>query len=83
MPGYIPNALHKFQHKPSARPQEAPHPWNKPIYGKQIQLATQQSSAPKLNSADINRVKSINITLLYYGRAVEPTMLPSLNKIST
>ena len=56
MPGYIPTALHKLHHKPPACPQDAPHPYNKPVYGKHIQLASQKSSAPKLKSADTNRL---------------------------
>ena len=31
MPGYIPAALHKFQHNWSRRRQDAPHSWNQPI----------------------------------------------------
>ena len=38
---------------------------------------------PHLNSADTSHVQSINSALLYYIRAVDPTMIPSLNKIST
>ena len=64
MPGNILIALRKFQHKPPARPQDASHSQNKPVYSKYIQLSTQQSSAPKLNSADTNRVQSINGTFL-------------------
>ena len=40
-------------------------------------------SAQKLNTADRNCVQSININFLYYAQAVDPTMLPPLNKIST
>ena len=83
MPGYIPTTFHKFQQKPPARPQDVPYPWNKFFYGKHIQLATQQRSAPKPNSTDTNSVQSINVTFLYYNREVDPTMLPALNKIST
>ena len=83
MPGYIPTALHKFQHKPPSYTQDAPHPCNKPVYGKHIQFATQKSYTPKLNSAYTNRVQSINGTLLYYALAVYPTILPYINKIST
>ena len=82
MPGNILIALRKFQHKPPARPQDAPHPLNKPAYGKHIQLATQNISAPKINSVDTNRVQSINCNFLYYARAVDPTILLSLNEIS-
>ena len=83
MPGYIPITLQKFQHKPQARPQDAPHPWNKPVYRKHIQFATQQISAPKLNYSDTNIVHSINGTFIYYVQAVDPTMLPALNQIFT
>ena len=83
MPGYIPTILHKFQQKPQARAQDAPHSFNKHVYVKHIQLANQQSSAPKLNSADTNRVQSINSTFLHYDIAVDPTILPYINNIST
>ena len=83
MPGYIPTALHKFQHKPPARPQDEPHPWNKPVYCKHIQLSTHKISAPKLNSADTNRLQFINSTFIFYSQAVYPTILPALNEIST
>ena len=83
MPGYIPTTMHKFQHKPPERPQDAPHTWNRPVYGKHIQLGNHQSSASKLNYADTNIVQSINGTFLYYAQEVDPTMLPYLNEIYT
>ena len=83
MPGYISSTLRKFRDKSIARPQYAPYPWNTSIYGKNTQLATQKISAPKLNSADTNFVQSINGTFLYYAHAVDPTMIPYLNKKST
>ena len=79
MPGYIPTTLKIFQHKPPARPQDAPHPWNKPVYGKHTQLATRQSSAPKLNTTDTSRVQSINSNFIYYARSVYPTIIPDPN----
>ena len=83
MPGYIPTALHKFQHKPPSYTQDAPHPCNKPVYGKHIQFATQKSYTPKLNSAYTNRVQSINGNFLYYSCSVDPTIIPALNLIFT
>ena len=82
MPGYIPTIFYKFQQKPPAHAEDAPHTLNKTVYVKHIQLATQQSSAPKLNSADTNRVQSINGTFLYYALALDPTMIPSIKNIS-
>ena len=83
MPIYIPNAFQKFQQKPPSRPQDAPHTWNKPVYGKHTQLATKKRSAPKLNSEDTNIVQSINSNFLYYARVVDLTMLTDLNETST
>jgi hypothetical protein len=36
MPGYIKDALHKFQHPLPKRPQYAPHNWTVPAYGQRI-----------------------------------------------
>ena len=83
LPRYTPTALHKFQHKLLAHYQDPPRPWNKPVYGKHIQLDTQQRSTPKLNSTEKNIVQSIKDTFLYYACAVKPTMLPAINDIFT
>ena len=40
-------------------------------------------SLPLLNKKGIRRIQSINGTFLYYGRAVDPYILPSCNKIGT
>ena len=79
MPGYISTKFYKYQHKPPARSQDDTYLLNKHVYGKHIQLAIQQSYAPKLNSADTNCMQSINITLLQFAYAVDPTMFPYLN----
>jgi hypothetical protein len=39
MPGYIRDALHKFQHPMPKRPRYAPHNWTFPAYGQLIQHA--------------------------------------------
>ena len=83
MPGYIPTAFHRFQHKLPAHAQDAPNSWNKSVYDKHIQLATQQSSAPKLNFTDTNDVQSIKWTFLYYASAVYSTIISALKNIST
>ena len=64
MPGYIPTALQHFQKKTPELPQDVPHPCNKPVYGKHIQLPIQQSSDPKLNSTETNCVQFVNGTFL-------------------
>jgi hypothetical protein len=40
------------------------------------------STATPLNVTDIKRIQSINGTFLYYGQAIDPTLLLALNEIS-
>jgi hypothetical protein len=83
MPGYVPRARLKFQHKMPKKPQYSPHPWQQPVYGQRIQYADDPSASPLLDKPGITRVQSINGTCIYYGRAVDPTILPAVNEIST
>ena len=82
MPGYIKAALNKFQWTRS-KAQHSPHPWNRPVFGQRIQYADTGPDSPPLNATDTTRVQSICGTFLYYGRAIDPTILPALNEIST
>lgn len=83
MPNYIDKVLKRFQHTPPAKAQHAPHDWIRPTYGQKIQYAKDIEDLPPLDSEGIQRVQSIDGTMLYYARAVDPTMLPALNEIST
>ena len=82
MPLYIPRALKRFNHPHPKRPQYAPHKWTKPVYGSKVQYAPTDDT-PLLGPNDTQLVQSINGTMLFYGRAVEPTILPACNEIST
>lgn len=81
MPTYVPKALAKFQHPAPSTPQHAPHLWTKPVYGQKIQYANTNQS-PLLDKAGIQRVQSVSGTFLYYGRAIDSTILAALNEIS-
>ena len=83
IPGYIVEALRKFQHQPSNHSQHAPHKWTTPVYGQKIQYALPPSSLPMLDAMGIKIIQSINGTFLYYARADDPCMLPAINEIST
>ena len=83
MPQYVQKALNKFLHKPPIRPQYAPHKWTLPAYGQRVQYVTTTLTTPKLTIKEQRRLQSIIGTFLYYGRAVDPTILPALNDLST
>ena len=84
MPEYVTNALLKFQHKSPSRPCHAPHKWTRPAYGKQTQYAPPPDDTELLDTKEgITRIQSIVGTFLYYARAIDCTLLPGLNQIST
>jgi hypothetical protein len=83
MPGYIKAALHKFQHPAPARPEHAPHTWNPPIYGAKTQFVNEITSSPALSNKDVNKLQQLTGTLLYYARAVDPTLIMPINVLAS
>ena len=83
MPEYIAKALHKYKHPTPIYPQYAPHRWTQPAYGQKVQFAPNKKKCDLLDGKGKRRTQSIVGTFLYYGRAVEPTVLTALNDIAT
>jgi hypothetical protein len=83
MPGYIKDALHKFQHPLPKRPQYAPHKWTVPAYGQRIQYVPLPDAAPPATSEEITRAQAVVGTLLYNARAVDPTLLVPLSALAS
>jgi len=84
MPGYVEQALLKFNHPAPLRSQHAPHKWIEPAYGsRQPQRATPESQAQPLDKHGTTRIQAINGTFMYYGRACDPCILPALNEIAS
>ena len=81
MPKYIPKALLKFQHPPPLSPQHQPYKHTPIQYGARVQTVNVDTSNP-LSTEAIKRVQDIVGTLLYYGRAVDPTLLTALSSIA-
>jgi hypothetical protein len=83
MPGYIKAALHKYQHPAPAHPEHAPHTWNPPIYGAKTQFVNDKTSSPTLSDKDVNKLQQLMGTLLYYARAVDPTLIMPINVLAS
>jgi hypothetical protein len=83
MPGYIKAALHKYQHASPARPEHAPHTWNPPIYGAKTQYVNEETTSPALSNKDVNKLQQLTGTLLYYARAVDPTLIMPINVLAS
>jgi hypothetical protein len=83
MPGYIKAALHEYQHHVPARPEHAPHTWNPPIYGAKTQFVDETTPSPALSDKDVNKLQQLTGTLLYYARAVDPTLIMPINVLAS
>jgi hypothetical protein len=82
MPGYIDEALHRFQHPAPSRPHHSPSKWTEPIYGAKVQYADNPDVSPPLDAKAVTFVQRVVGTLLYYAFAIDPTMLVALGSIA-
>jgi hypothetical protein len=82
MPGYVANVLSKFQHDTPKHPQHTPSRYVIPVYRAKTQYATQYETPPLAAKQCLN-IQKVTGSILYYARAVDPTVLIPLNDIST
>jgi hypothetical protein len=82
MPGYVSNLLSKFQHDAPKHPQHTPSRYATPVYGAKTQYAT-KDEIPPLTDKQCLTIQNVTGSVLYYTRAVDPTVLMPLNDIAT
>jgi hypothetical protein len=82
MPGYGANVLSKFQHASPKQPTHSPSKYAMPIYGAKTQYATRDETLP-LDAKQSMSIQRISGSVLYYDRAVDPTVTMPLNEIAT
>jgi hypothetical protein len=82
MPGYVANVLGKFQRDKPKHPQDTPYRYTMPVYGAKTQYATHHKPPPLTEKQCIN-IQKVTGSILYYARAVDPTVLVPLNDIDT
>jgi hypothetical protein len=82
MPGYVTKVLQRFEIAPPSRPQHAPSPFTEPVYGRQVQLTPIADLSQPLNPKETTRLQEIIGVFLYYGRAIDNTMLVALGSLA-
>jgi hypothetical protein len=82
MPGHVSNILSKFQHDDPKHPQHTPFLYVTPVYGTKTQYAKQDGTPPLTVKQCLN-IQKVTGSILYYARAVDPTVLMPLNDIAT
>ena len=83
MPGYIKKALIRFGHVPPAKPQHQPHEHTKPTYGSTVQYTKAEDTTKPLSKEEKKYIQRVICTLLYYGRAVDATILVALSSLAS
>jgi hypothetical protein len=81
-PDYISKALLKYQHQAPSNSQHAPYKAAPIQFGAQVQTLTMDTTASLFKEC-IKRMQDIVRTLLYYGRAVDPTILPAISAMAS
>jgi hypothetical protein len=79
MPGYIKEAFHKYHHAAPTRPEHTPHTCNPPLCIAKTQYVEDDTTSPTLSDKDVNKLQQLMGTLLYYARAVDPTLIIPIN----
>jgi hypothetical protein len=82
MPGYLSNVLSKFQHDAPKHPQHTPSRYIMPVYGAKTQYATKDETPPLIAQQCLT-IQKVTGSVLYYARAIDPTVLMPLNYIAT
>jgi hypothetical protein len=83
MPGYLEKAFTRFKHEAPEKIQNSPHPHVIPQYGAKTQYPKDNNESPRLSKEETKYVQAVAGTLLYYARAVDPTILTALSSIAT
>jgi hypothetical protein len=81
MPGYVSNVLSKFQHYAPNQPQHTPSRYITPNYSAKTQYATTDETPP-LTATQCLTIQKVTGSVLYYARAVDPTVSMPLNDIA-
>jgi hypothetical protein len=82
MPGYVSNLLSKFQYDAPKHPQHTPSKYVMPVYGAKTQYAMKDETPP-LTAKQCLTIQKFTGSVLYYARAVDPTVLMPINDIAT
>ena len=85
MPKYVKDSLKRLQHVPKVYPQYSPHVHTPIQYGTKgtRQYATAPDLSPPLDPKGTTHIQSVAGSFLYYGRALDHTILPALNELAS
>ena len=83
MPGYVSEALSRFKHIWSGKPEDQPYAHVVPNYGTKVQYTPDEDTSRRATKEEKTFVQKIVGTFFYYGRVVDGTVLTALNAIAS
>ena len=83
IPGYITKLLQRVSYPIAKKPEHQPHCHVQPQYGTEVQLIDPRKKTPLLQPEDITKLQKIIGALLYYARAVDGTLMATLNELAS
>ena len=83
MPDYVKKALIQFNHTKPAKGQDAPSKYTPPNYGAKKQYAQEPTPSPLLSKEGKRFIQLVCGKFLYYGRAVDSTVLHAISAIAS
>jgi hypothetical protein len=79
----LPKAMTQFKHETPNNIQTSPHQHTAIQYRAKTQFVADKEVSPPLNKEEMKYIQTVVGTLLYYAKAVNPTILPALSTIGT
>jgi hypothetical protein len=83
MPGYIKKKLHEYGHVYPKRIQTCPYSPKPKSYGAKAQAPLPSNDSKPLDKKGLLKVQKIVVSILYYARAVDMTVLMALSSIAS
>ena len=83
MVGHVSKLCQRFNHKIPAKPQHCPYKAPKKIFGAGAQDTIAPDESPKLDATNVKLIQQVMVVCLYYGRAVDDTILPALSALAS
>ena len=83
MPGHVKNALTKFQHPTPKKSQDNPYSATAKQNGMKLQLMDPIDTSASLPPYEVKCLQQIIGTFLFYGCAIDPTILLALSELSS
>ena len=79
---FVANCLHRYQDLLGKHSQSYPHVQIKPAFEQKVQYVKDVELFQCLDPKAIKYIKSVTRTIMYYSRAVDPTIMSTLKEIS-